>query len=382
MLLHFYALGLILLAALPAVMLTKNLTLFRKLPALNAESHSGRSGTVLVSVLIPARDEEQSIAECLRHVLACPALPSLQLEVIVMDDGSRDNTFAICADLAATDRRLRVLRGQALPEGWNGKQYACWQLSQAARGHWLLFIDADVRLVRDAIPRLVDAAESEAIDLLSGFPEQITLTFFERLLIPLMHFILLGYLPIARMRASRAPAYAAGCGQLFFARREAYELCQGHKAIAASRHDGVKLPRAFRKHGLKTDIFDATDLATCRMYHCAAQVFRGLIKNATEGIANPRTIVPFTILLCGAAVLPFLSFCAAIMGHWNSYVTVELGIALWLSYLPRVMAARRFDQSQLSAVLHPLGVAIFLAIQWLALFAKIIGVKIRWRGRA
>ena len=381
MLLHFYAIGLVLLAALPAVMLTRNLSLFRRLPDVDVGTAREDGTVTAVSVLIPARDEEQGIAACLAHVLACPALSWLRLEVIVLDDGSRDNTLAICEQLAATDHRLRILRGQALPQGWNGKQYACWQLSEASRGEWLLFIDADVKLTTDAIPRLVAAARAQDIDLLSGFPKQVTGTFLERLLIPLMHFILLGYLPIARMRASRAPEYAAGCGQLFFARRAAYELCQGHKGIAASRHDGVKLPRSFRRHGLKTDIFDATDLASCRMYHNAAQVFKGLMKNATEGIANPRTIVVFTILLAGAAVLPCMAFGFAVVRRWDAVVTVELCIALWLSYWPRLLAVRRFHQSRLGALLHPLGVAIFLAIQWLALLAEIVGLRIKWRGR-
>ncbi|MGN6136492.1 MAG: glycosyltransferase family 2 protein [Aureliella sp.] len=382
MLLHFYALGLILLAALPAALMAKNLPHFRRLPRVGEDELSSvPAQSPRISVLIPARDEQSSIGGCLESVLACRSLTSSEMEVIVMDDDSSDDTRAICEQMAANDARLSVRSGGGLPAGWNGKQHACWQLALAARGQWLLFIDADVRLSSDAIPRLLAAASQAEVDLLSGFPRQITGTFFERLLIPLMHFVLLGYLPLERMRASPGAEFAAGCGQLFLARQTAYAACEGHKAIAASRHDGLKLPRSFRRQGLKTDVFDASDIASCRMYHSGREVFRGLLKNATEGIANPRTIVPFTVLLAGAAVLPPVSLVLAIVRGWSPWVITELAVACCLSWAPRWLAMRRFDQSRLSAVLHPLGVAIFLAIQWLALLFQICGVKTRWRGR-
>jgi hypothetical protein len=374
MLLHFYALGLVLLAALPAVMVVKNLALFRRLTDKTIPSCK-------VSVLIPARDEEGSIAECVLQVLACPTGTNLQMEVLVMDDSSTDRTREICDAIARLDDRLRVLSAAALPAGWNGKQHACWQLAQAALGDWLLFIDADVRLTCDAIPRMLAVAQAERLELLSGFPQQVTVTFFERLLIPLMHFILLGYLPLGRMRASTAPAFAAGCGQLFLVRRDAYMTCGGHRTIANSRHDGIKLPRAFRQHGLKTDIFDAQDVATCRMYHSAQEVFCGLMKNATEGIGSPRTIVPFTLLLAGGALLPLPSLIVALVYDWSYTLVSELLLATGLSYLARVLLAVRFQQSWTSAALHPLGVATFLAIQWAALLAESLGMRIRWRGR-
>lgn len=380
MVLHFYALGLILLALLPVALMKQNLVLFRRLPQAEkqAETVDKSAHSHSLSVLIPARNEEQSIAPCIQSVLSC-SWPNL--EVLVMDDDSIDNTRSICEAIARQDGRLRVLAGEGPPSGWNGKQYACWQLAQASRGEWLLFLDADVRLSSDALPRLATQVTSEPIDLLSGFPRQVTKSWSERLMIPLMHFILLGYLPLARMRSSPGPEFAAGCGQLFVAGRDAYITCQGHQAIASSRHDGIKLPRAFRKHGFRTDIFDASDIASCRMYHSATEVTRGLLKNATEGIGNCRTIVPFTILLAGAAVLPVVSLAFAIASDWGTLVVAELAIATALSYAPRAMSAQRFEQPWLGVVLHPISVAFFLALQWLALLTEACGYRVRWRGR-
>ena len=120
----------------------------------------------------------------------------------------------------------------------------------------------------------------------------------------MMHYVLLGYLPIERMRSTVDPGFAAGCGQLFLAKKQEYLQSDGHRAIASSRHDGIKLPRNFRNHGFKTDLFDASDIAKCRMYQSLSQVHRGLLKNATEGIANPKLILPFSILLLGGATIP------------------------------------------------------------------------------
>ncbi len=158
--------------------------------------------------------------------------------------------------------------------------------------------------------------------------------------------------------------------------------CEGHKAICNSRHDGIKLPRAFRKQKFRTDVFDATDLATCRMYRSAAQVIRGLLKNATEGIANPKTIWIFTILLSGAAVLPLASLLVGIYLKWDPWVLVELGLATLLSFVPRALAAARFQQSWLGGRVHPISVFLFLILQWVALIASLCGLQVAWRGRS
>ncbi len=144
----------------------------------------------------------------------------------------------------------------------------------------------------------------------AAFLCQETGTLVEKLVIPLIHFVLLGFLPLARMRRSRHPAYAAGCGQFFLARRSAYEAAGGHTAIQGSLHDGITLPRAFRAAGFRTDLCDMTEIATCRMYQSARDVWLGLAKNATEGLASPGMIVPATAFLLGGQVLPFALLAA------------------------------------------------------------------------
>jgi hypothetical protein len=268
-----------------------------------------------------------------------------------------------------------------VPAGWNGKQHACAELARAARHDLLVFVDADVRLHPDALALLARERERRGAELLSGVPRQSTETFLERLLIPLIHFVLLGYLPIAGMRWSSRPAFAAGCGQLFVTRRAAYERAGGHRAIRASRHDGLELPRAYRRAGLHTDLCDVTELATCRMYRGATEVWQGLAKNATEGMATPGGIGPWTLLLAGGHVLPAVVVVGAALAGARLEGLALAAAALAAGYATRVALAWRFRQSWLGVLLHPLAVAILLVIQWHALVREAAGRPFAWKGR-
>ena len=364
------------LATLPALMTMRNLKQFQ--PACKDPLAIDKAKADGVSVLIPARNEEASISGALQSILQSS---HPEFEIIVMDDASEDRTAEVVQGFASSDPRVRLVQSAGLPQGWNGKQHACWVLASHARYDLLLFLDADVRLSSDALTRIVAEYRERQSPLISGFPRQETGTWSEQLLIPLMHYVLLGFLPIDQMRSSTQPGFAAGCGQLFLAHRDRYFEVGGHSAIAASRHDGIQLPKAFRKHGMKTDIFDATDLATCRMYQSLPQVIRGLLKNATEGIANPRLILPFTVLLLGGSVLPIvLLVISLVIG--SGWMTIGLlTIATALSWYPRVAASIRFRQSWLGVLLHPLSIAWFTILQWVALAMSIFRVRTAWRGR-
>lgn len=361
------------LALLAAVMVAVNLSCYRT-PPLHKDP-----GTRLVSILIPARDEERNIARAVDSALASRAV---ELEVVVMNDHSTDRTAEIVRRIAARDPRVRLETAPPLPEGWAGKQHACHALAKTARGALLLFVDADVELDPDGVARAVGFLEKSGCDLVSGFPRQITGTWMERLVIPLIHFVLLAYLPLPAMRRSGDESFAAGCGQLFLARRAAYERSGGHASIRATFHDGLQLPRSFRRSGHKTDLFDATRVATCRMYHNASEVIRGLAKNAHEGMAGRRAIWVWSALLLITYVVPPVLvvtgwvFGARALWWWLAVVATVVGIAI------RLVLALRFRQSILGALLHPFGVAILVLIQWYSWFLRLTGHGVAWKNRA
>lgn len=331
-----------------------------------------------ISVCIPARNEERSIGRSLESILQSNH-PTY--EVLVLDDHSEDRTREIVEAYSKQNAHVRLVASNPLPKGWNGKQHACWQLAQQAKYSTLLFLDADVRLAPDAITRCIAEQQLRGAPLVSGFPLQETGTIAEKILIPMMHYVLLCYLPLDRMRSTSKPEFAAGCGQLFVAQREPYFACGGHRAIQDSRHDGIQLPRAFRRHGFRTDLFDGTDIARCRMYETTFQVIRGLLKNATEGIANPKLIVPFTILLVGGNLLPIGLLAVAWYGKSSLLFLMCVGLLVLMTWIPRVLAVFRFRQSMVGALLHPIAIATFICLQWIALIQKQLGVQVAWRGR-
>ncbi len=362
------------LAAIPAALTLLNLRVYRPPPPFRLDGGTPPP----VSVLIPARDEAANIGAAVAAVLANDGL---EFELVVLDDHSTDNTAEIVRQIAASDPRVRLEHAPPLPAGWCGKQHACHLLAGHAAHPLLVFVDADVRLAPDALARMAAfMARPGAPALASGFPLQRLGTFWERLLLPLIHFVLLGFLPMHPMRWTRRAGFSAGCGQLFIARRDAYRETGGHAMIRASLHDGVKLPRLFRRHGHPTDLFDATGLATCRMYHCGAEVLAGLGKNAVEGLAAPGTILPMTVLLTGGQILPFLLLAG---GAWLPGTVFPVALtACALAWLPRAIAVGKFAHPVSSALLHPFGVAVLLAIQWLALVRRFTGRPSQWKSRS
>jgi len=368
-------------AAVPAVLWVWNMLLYRE-PGCGSCSETGHC--VLpdaVSVLIPARNEEHVIGASLTSLLASRGV---QIEVIVLDDASTDQTAAIVRDFAARDSRVQLRSSPPLPGGWNGKQHACHALASVAGSDVLCFLDADVRLAPEALAYMAAFLVRSGSDLVSGFPRQETETFLEWLLLPLIHFVLLSYLPLAGMRTSPAPGFAVGCGQFLMMRREAYRKTGGHAQIRTTMHDGLMLPQLFRRHGLRTDIADLTHLATCRMYHSASEVWRGLAKNATEGMAAPARILPFTFLLVCGQMLPVLLAVALLVspGSFSTTARSLLWVALAASFLPRLYSVWKYRQPLLSALLHPLGVGVLLTIQWYALLRKLARQPVTWKERA
>lgn len=361
----------LILASIPASFFFTNVFLFRQAP---------RPGTSRprMSVLIPARDEESLIGAALDSVLANEGV---DLDIVVLDDSSEDRTAEIVREYAARDSRVRLIAGHPLPAGWSGKQHACFALSQEARTDLLCFLDADVSLEPDALARAAAFLDASRSELVSGFPREVTVTFLERLLLPMIHFVLLGFLPLAGMRNGNHPAFAAGCGQWMLARRPSYFKTGGHSAIRATLHDGIRLPALFRAAGLHTDIFDATDVAQCRMYRSAREVWDGLSKNAVEGIAAPQRIGFFTVLLAGGQLLPFALCGLGFFGRISPPAFRIAGVTAALTLVPRLVAAARYRQPWGAALLHPVGIAALLALQWYALIQHLRRRPASWKGR-
>ena len=167
---------------------------------------------------------------------------------------------------------------------------------------------------------------------------------------------------------------------MFVALRHAYVASGGHRAIRDSLHDGLKLPRVFRSAGFRTDLFDATDIASCRMFSTGAEVWRGLARNAGEGLGSPRLIGVASLLLVGGQILPLVSLAAACLNGSKFKLALSLA-GTGAVFLPRLLGVLRFRQPVDGALLHPIAICALLAIQWFALLRSMARRPAIWKGR-
>jgi glycosyltransferase involved in cell wall biosynthesis len=228
----------------------------------------------LVSAIIPARNEEASIARAVESVAAQPEIG----EVIVVDDQSTDRTGGILAQLARRIPKLRVLSTHELPRGWVGKNYAASLGAAAATGDWLLFTDADTFHLPGSTRRaLADAVDHDAV-LVSYSPEQELKTFWERALIPFVYCRLAARFSYARVNDPRLPDAAAN-GQFLLVLRDAYESVGGHAAVAGEIVEDVALARIVKRGGYRIYFTAPIGIVRTRMYGSFAAIWQGWTKN-------------------------------------------------------------------------------------------------------
>ena len=357
-----------------------NMRRYRAAPGLAEIASETRS--IRVAVCVPARNERENIEACVRSILASS---EVDVRAYVYDDESTDGTGEFVARLAAEDARVVVVPRRALPQGWNGKQHACFRMAEHALAHdakvdWFLFTDADVRFEPDAVARALGFALRSSSALVSTVPREVTGSLGEMTLVPLIHFVLMGYLPIGRMRATLDPAASAACGQFILVSRPAYRASGGHEGFKASMHDGVKFPRAVRRAGLRTDLYDGTESVSCRMYRGFAQTWRGFAKNAYEGLGSLGLLVFITVYHAIGQVLPWVIVALALAsGQWGRgawLAVAAIGCALCL----RGLLAARFRQSWWNVPLHPVSMLVLSAVQWRSLWLDRTGRR-GWKGR-
>ena len=347
-------------------LLLDNLRRFERLPATPAGDKPH------VSVLVPARDEERAIGDCLASLRD---QTGAELEIRILDDGSQDRTAAIVQEAAAQDSRVTLMTGAPLPPGWKGKNHACQQLGEAATGEWLLFVDADVRLGPGAIASAVAFAEAQQADLLSIYPEQETKTLAEKIVLPTLGFILLGFLPF-RLLHLPDPRISAANGQFMLFRRGAYQAIGGHEGVKAAIVEDIELARRIKQAGLRLALADGTGRVRCRMYRSLPEIWNGFSKNLYPAFGGKPGPFWFSMGLLGLFfVAPW--FCLG-FEHVRGLAMVAIALALGM----RLVLALRLKQSPWAVLGHPLAMAFVMALGLRSYGASRSGRTIPWKGRS
>jgi chlorobactene glucosyltransferase len=240
------------------------------------DSFSKPNSGPLVSILIPARNEELNIKRCVQSVLE---QNYESFEVIALDDDSSDTTPQILDEIASRDARLRVIREESLPAGWTGKNWACHQLGMAARGDVLLFLDADTYMRPNALNATIGALKDNQTGLLSALPAEETVTWGEKFIVPIIHWAIFCIMPLMLAFNKWLPSLAVSHGQYMCFTRDAYNRIGGHAAVRNRIVEDKAITSQIVKAGIKWRLFDGTAMLNCRMYRTSKEAAEGLIKN-------------------------------------------------------------------------------------------------------
>lgn len=252
-------------------------------PRLRQPSDNHRADQPFVSVLVPARNEAAVIEGTVQRLLA---QSYERFELIVLDDNSEDGTAQRARIAAAGDERLRIINGSPLPAGWAGKNWACHQLSQVAKGDSLLFTDADTIWAPQGLAAVVAEMQRGRADLQTVWPTQITETWAERLTVPNIALVVMGYLPVLATHYVPLAAFGAANGQVMAFRRKAYDAIQGHEGVAGEVVEDVKLARRIKGAGLRLRMADGNRFVSCRMYTDWPGVRNGFAKSLVGGYGS------------------------------------------------------------------------------------------------
>lgn len=373
--------------------LSKSLACAPQLRAIEPSLDALDSEFPTVSVIIPAYNEAVNIHDCITAVLDSTSLPEIKLDVWVVDDQSTDETLVLAQSLqeAIGDSRLKVLPGQSRPteEIWVGKNWACCQGFEQAKGEFLLFIDADVRLKPLAIETAVQKAQLEQSDLLSLAPAITCGCLAEWLVQPLM----VNNLAVGQdFQAVNDPetdvAFAAGPFMLF--RRTAYEKLGGHRAVKSQVVEDVELARRTKAGGLRLSYLLGGEFVSVRMYRSFSALWEGWTKNLYMGAG--RNIKPMFDLAAAMLIIYLLPWLCLLgvaykywvgVGNWLDLIAAGLAIvAILCHYYLRILSSKVSQIPLNYWWLGGVGGTIIAAMAMVSVVKTETGWGWTWRGRA
>ena len=353
--------------------------------SLDEESADPPADAPLVTVIIPARDEAANIERCLRSVLTT-TWP--RLEVIVVDDHSRDATAAIAARIAAEDPRVRLVGAPGLPDGWFGKPWACRTGARAARGAVLCFIDADTVHAPDLLARTINAMRSRDAGMVTVAGTQLMETFWETVLqAQVFAMLAMRYGGTETVNRSRHSWDKIANGQFIAITRAAYDAVGGHDAVRDRVAEDLMLAQRLFSAGQRTALVLGTEQLSTRMYDSLGAIVRGWRKNVFAGGVDAlppsrplRLLFPLGLTAFPVAeLLPPLAGLGWLLGAPMSPVALAWLAATMVALLGSWgVAYHRAGRSPLYALTFPLGGAVLL---WIFLGAIIRGRNVAWKGR-
>jgi chlorobactene glucosyltransferase len=358
-----------------SVLLINLLLNLRALHKLGSEKGELPVDLPCISILIPARNEEEDIVPCLES-LRKQDYPAY--EILVLDDNSTDRTAERVAGFAAKDPRVKLIKGKPLPQGWAGKPHACHQLAAQAKGSWLLFTDADTVHAPTMLSSAMAYAHEHRLSLISGLPLQKTVSFSQRVAVPAMYFIILCCMPLWWVQGARRPRPGLVIGQFIFVSAADYHEVGGHEAVRSKILEDIWLGFTMARHGKRLGVVDLSGVVSGEF----GDLWEGFGKFAYS-IASLGTWLFLLIFLgvVGLFVAPFIMM-ATHLSPWWSYDWFAIIVAqVVLILIMRVLVDRRFNYKRRYFVSLPAGIIFLLASGVWAWKRRHTGGGVSWKDR-
>lgn len=337
-----------------------------------------------VSVIVPARNEEENIERCVRSLLG---QDYVDFELIVVDDRSDDRSGEILDGIARDDGRLKVLHGVDPAPGWLGKNHAIHQGVCIADGAYFLFVDADTDLDAACLRQVTGFAENHGSDLLTIIPRVINITFWERVVQPAIMQMILAYFPASRINDSKYPKAASGNGPFMLFRRAAYEAIGGHAGVKADIVEDLTLARKLKGAGFRLSYLKGIELQRLRMYTSLGEIWKGWGKNFHTAVGGklPLAVVGAAALFV-MFVLPWILTPVALLswvsGSGTAWPFLSGAAVLAAAIAWRRMMEARYGSRNGLAWLQPIGFTIVAAILVNSTYRASTGRMVDWKGRS
>jgi chlorobactene glucosyltransferase len=338
-----------------------------------------------VTVIVPARNEEINIGDCLRGLLK-QNYPASRFKLLLVNDHSVDNTAAIALSWARYHRQLCVLHSPPLPSRWLGKSHACWIGAQAVSDEteWLCFVDADVRPEPELLARAVATAGSQGLDLLSLIPRQEFGSFAERLVMPCGFYLLAFYQDLRELQSRDGPDTTA-TGQFMLIRRTVYEAIGGHAAVRDVICEDVALARLIKRHKGHVALFDGKEVISARMYRGWLTLWEGVTKNVVDMLGGPFQTVTIaaigTVLAWAVWLLPGADAVSCAADAPGGCIALAPALAASCAAIGfHVAGARYFRIPVWYGLLFPVGYTVGAVLALDSLRRRLRG-RVSWKGR-
>jgi glycosyltransferase involved in cell wall biosynthesis len=320
----------------------------------------------LVSILIPARNEEKNIANLL-HDLQNQDYQNI--EIIVFNDQSTDKTAQIVSEFSVSDKRITLISSTELPEGWLGKNYACHSLSKLAKGNYYMFIDADVRISKDIIINTISYSKKYKLGLLSIFPKQMMLSIGEWITVPNMNFILLSLLPLILVRKLKFTSLAAANGQFMLFGANTYNQILPHEKMKSNKVEDIEIAHYYKTKGIRIACLTGNDNIKCRMYNVFGDAVKGFSKNVVNFFGNSFLIAVLFWLITSFGFIFFLY-------DWKIFI-LYLTIIIITRILISIVSRQRVLVNLLLIIPQQLSLGMFIY----KAFTNKLKNQYQWKGR-